>query len=106
MSSELVIAIYRAKPGKEEELAAIIEGHVPMLREQGLITGREPILMRSMKDGTFLEIFEWNSSGAARQAHENPAVGKTWAAMMSICDMLTLADLEEATQRFPHFVPI
>ncbi len=106
MAAEIVIAIYRAKPGKEDELKALIDGHVPMLREQGLATDRETVLMKSMKDGTFLEVFEWVSADAMREAHTHEVVGKTWGAMGEVADFMTLADLQEATTQFPHFVGV
>ena len=106
MPSELVIAVYRAKPGKEEDLAKLIEGHVPLLRERGLATDREAIVMRSPKDGTFLEVFEWQESNSADAAHTDEAVGPLWGQMGEIADFLTLADVPEATKHFPHFNPV
>ncbi len=106
MGAEIVAAVYRAKPGKEDELAALLEKHVPVLRAQGLATDRAPIVMRSPKDGTFIEIFEWDTAGSAQAAHENPAVAEIWNAMGEIADFLTLSDLPEAQLRFAHFLPV
>lgn len=106
MATELVIAVYRPKAGKERELAALVAAHVPMLREQGLATGRSAIAMRSLADGTVLEVFEWVSREAARIAHENEVVQRTWQAMEEVADFATLGELEEAARRFPHFQPM
>jgi hypothetical protein len=105
MASEICIAVYRAKPGKEEELAALIEGHVAVLQAEGLATDRTPIVMRSPDDGTFLEVFEWVAPEASCEAHANAKVGPLWGQMMEIADFLTLADVPEAVNRFPHFRP-
>ena len=106
MAAEIVMAVYRPKPGKGDELAALIEKHVPVLRAEGLATEREPIVVRSQSDGTFIEIFEWDTADAARAAHENPAVQAIWGAMEQIADFLTLGELEEAGVRFAHFDPV
>ena len=103
MASEVCIAVYRAKPGKEEELAQLIEGHVPLLQSEGLATGRAPIVMRSKADGTFLEVFEWAAADSAHAAHTNEKVGPLWGQMGEIADFLTLADVPEAVHNFPHF---
>ncbi len=105
MGTEICQAVYRPKPGKDDELAALIAGHVPMLQAEGLATDRAPIVMRSGKDGTFIEVFEWATEGAASQAHTNPEVQKIWGAMGEVADFLTLADVPEATDRFAHFGP-
>lgn len=106
MAAEIVMAVYRPKPGKGDEMAALIEKHVPVLRAEGLATDREPIVVRSKKDGTFVEIFEWDTADSARKAHEIPAVQEIWGAMEQIADFLTLGDLEEAPARFAHFDPV
>ena len=36
----LVICSYRPKPGREEEARLLMQDHVPLLREHGLITER------------------------------------------------------------------
>jgi len=103
VANEIVMALYRAHPGHEDELAAVVARHFPVLQEQGLVTDRAPMLMRS-SDGTWIEIFEWVDGGAER-AHTNPAVQEVWGAMMPIADFTTLAELPEADRRFPHFRP-
>lgn len=106
MATEICIAIYRPKPGKDEQLARLIEGHVPLLQAEGLATDRAPIVMRSSKDGTFLEVFEWAHAGAAGEAHEHAKIGPLWEAMGEVGDFLTLADVPEAAGQFPHFLPV
>ena len=106
MASELCIALYRPKPGKADELAVLIAGHVPLLRSAGLATDREAVLMRSPKDGTFLEVFEWVASDSADHAHTNEKVGPLWSQMGEIAEFVTLADLPESTGPFPHFTPV
>ncbi len=106
MAREIVTALYKPKSGKEEELKALIEQHVPKLRELGLVTDRAPIVMRSYADGTFVEVFEWVSHEAARAAHSDPEVQKIWGPMAEVCDFVPLAELQESTRPFPHFAPV
>jgi hypothetical protein len=103
---EVVTAIYRPRPGKEQALRAVLRRHVPTLRAEGLATPRPVVLLRSRKDGTYLEVFEWATADAAGEAHANPRVGEVWKAIGEAAEALTLADLAEATERFPHFEPV
>ncbi len=99
---EVVIAMYRPKEGKLNELETLVRKHFPTLKEYGLTTGKDPFIGRST-DGTILEVFEWASNEAAKKAHDHPAVAKIWEAMAVVCDFGTLSQLTEANNRFPHF---
>lgn len=99
---EVVIALYKAKPGKKAELETLVRKHFPILKEYGLTTGKEPYIGLS-SDGTILEIFEWASRSAAEKAHDHPAVAKIWEAMAMVCEFGKLDQLPEAKERFPHF---
>ena len=102
----LVIAAYAPKPGREDDLIALVRGHVATLRREGLATERPALVMRSRIDGTILEIFEWISDQAAHDAHERPAVRETWSALEDCADFRSLASLGEAARPFPHFEPL
>jgi hypothetical protein len=102
---QVVFALYRPHAGKEAELRRLIAQHVPTLRRLELITDRPAVLVKS-RNGTFIEIFEWRSNDAARQAHEHPEVAKIWEAMGPISDLPALETLEEIKNRFPHFEPV
>lgn len=99
---EVVIAMYRAKPGKLQELEILVQKHFPILKEYGLTTERAPFIARST-DGTILEVFEWVHAEAAKKAHDHPAVAKIWEAMAVVCDFGKLEQLPEAKNMFPHF---
>jgi hypothetical protein len=105
MTGEIVIAVYRAREGREAELEGLLARHLPTLRARGLVTERPGLLMRSRRDGTYLEVFEWKDGRAAHAAHGDPVVGPLWEAMGKVCDFLPLAELRESTQPFPHFEP-
>lgn len=98
----MVMALFRPKPGKDDELMACMRDHMPVLRAQKLATDRPNTILRA-RDGTLIEIFEWVSQAAIDAAHADPEVGKLWARYERCCDYVTLADLPEAKEMFPGF---
>jgi hypothetical protein len=98
----MVIAMFRPKPGKEDDLMACMREHLPVLRAQGLATNRPSTVLRAA-DGTLLEVFEWASQSAIDSAHRNPAVLAMWGRYAACCDYTTLKDLPEAGTMFPGF---
>lgn len=101
----VVIACYRPKSGKDAELERLTHEHVPILRAEGLVTDRVPIVARSA-DGTIVEMFEWVSQDAIDGAHENAEVLKLWKRYGEVCDYVKLVDLEEASQMWASFTPV
>ncbi|QKJ30814.1 hypothetical protein HQ865_14005 [Mucilaginibacter mali] len=101
----IVIVAYKPKPGKAEALRKLTDTHVPRLREQGLVTGRDPILLETA-DGTLIEIFEWLSPEAIQQAHRNEEVHKMWAEYAEVCDYVPLNELPETHGLFAEFTPL
>ncbi len=98
----MVIALFRPKPGKDADLMACMRDHLPVLRTQGLATGRPSTILRAA-DGTLLEIFEWVSQAAIDDAHANPAVLALWERYAACCEYVTLNDISEAKSLFPGF---
>jgi len=101
---DMVIAAYRPKPGHEADLLALTRDHVPRLRRLGLASER-PCLAMKAKDGTIVEVFEWND-GAIAKAHEHPDVLAMWDDYAKACDYVRLVDLPEATAMFAGFEPL
>jgi hypothetical protein len=99
----LVIVAYRPKPGKEADLLQLTREHVPLLRAEGLATNR-PVTACRAKDGTIVEVFEWEVGGVER-AHTNPVVLKLWERYAAACDIVPLASLPESSNMFASFVP-
>jgi hypothetical protein len=100
----IVISCYKAKPGKEKALRALIVDHVPTLRRIGLVTERPTVLMEA-KDGTLIEVFEWASPEAIQAAHGHPAVLRMWEEYGKVCDFVPVARVPEASQMFSEFTP-
>jgi hypothetical protein len=100
----VVIVAYRPKAGKEAELLQLTREHVPLLRAEGLATNH-PVTACQAKDGTIVEVFEWEAGGVER-AHSNPAVLKLWERYASACDIVPLVSLPEASNMFASFAPI
>jgi quinol monooxygenase YgiN len=105
MSGVVVILAYRPKPGKGKELLKLVRNRVPTLRREGLVTDREPTIMRA-RDGTIIEVSEWKSQEAIDAAHKNPNVLAMWDKFFAICDCVPLNTLAEAKEMFAGFEPI
>jgi quinol monooxygenase YgiN len=105
MDGVCVIVAYRPKPGKEEELLAIVRNRVPTLRKEGLVTDRVPVLMRA-KDGTLIEVSEWKSHEAIDAAHKNPTVLAMWDKFFAVCDCVPLEAVPESRELFAGFEPV
>lgn len=98
----IVIVAYKPKPSKEDDMKAFLKKHVPVLRNEGLVTDRAPVIMRSA-NGTFIEVFEWKSAQAIEEAHSNEAVLRLWEEFEQCGTYEQLASLEEAGQMFAEF---
>ena len=101
----VVIVAYKPKAGKSRELEAAVPKHCRVLREEALITDRQPVVMMAV-DGTIIEVFEWRSAEAIAAAHVNPRVGALWSAFGAACDYVPLATVAEAKQLFAEFAAI
>lgn len=97
-----VIVAYRPKPGQAAALDALVEKHVRVLAQEGLVSDRAPYVMKA-KDGTVVEVFEWASAGAIARAHANAAVGALWVEFGAACDYVPLSQLPETAQLFAEF---
>jgi quinol monooxygenase YgiN len=102
---QFVIAAYKPKPGKEAGLLAVVKEHLPILRQEKLATNRPAHTMRC-KDGTIIEVFEWESAEAIAAAHKNPNVLAMWGRFNDVCDIVKLVDLPESKDMFAGFEPI
>lgn len=99
------VACYRPRPGCEGVLAELVRNHLPPLRDAGLVTGRESIMMRAV-DGTIIEVFEWVSQEAIQSAHSNPVVLDLWKRFEAVCTYEIPKNITEFQQMFAHFEAI
>ena len=105
MTGVCVIVAYHPKPGKEDEVLALVRSRVPNLGKEGLVTDREPVIMRS-RDGTIIEVSEWKSRAVIDAAHKNPSVLAMWNKFFAVCDCVPLNRLVEVQEMFAGFEPI
>jgi len=101
----IVIIAYRPKLGKAEALKQLSATHAERLRKEGLVTDRAPVLMEA-GDGTIVEVFEWLSAEAIRQAHTNVEVHKMWGEYAEVCDYVPLNQLPESASMFAEFASL
>jgi quinol monooxygenase YgiN len=102
---KFVIVAYTPKSDKADQLLAVVRKHWQILRDVNLITDRPAYIMRA-KDGTIVEVFEWLSEDAIKQAHSTPAVQALWTEFAAVCDYRSLKDLAECQQLFAEFEPV
>ena len=100
-----VICAYKPKPGKATELLAVVRKHIQVLSAEGLVSERPPYAMLA-QDGTVIEVFEWKSAEAIKQAHSNAVVHALWAEFGAACDCVPLTNLSECHQMFAEFEPV
>ena len=105
MNSRITIAVYKALPGKEEELKSLIPTHYPRLLKMELVTDRKPIIMQS-EDGSILEVFEWISKEAIHAAHSHPEVLAMWNEYAAVCTYIPTHEVKEINNMFSEFTPI
>lgn len=101
--TETVIAAYRPKPGKAQELRRLVNVHHKTLGAEHLITEKPIVVLRARSDGTLLEIFEWISAKAADEAHQHPAIRAIWSKLAKVADIIPLSSVAEAGNVFSHF---
>ena len=101
----LIICSYRPHAGREDEARMLMAGHVPLLRDHGLVTDR-PVIQGVAQDGALVEIFEWESVEKSRGAPAIAEIGAHWKAMSAVMDFVPLAQLAEAQHAFAHFNPL
>lgn len=101
----IVIVGYKPKPGQNEALKTLMKTHLPRLKQEGLVTERESIIMEAA-DGTIVEVFEWISEEAIQNAHKNPAVLQMWGEYAEVCDYVPVGSLAEAASLFSSFEPV
>ncbi len=101
----LVIACYRPKPGKEDDLHVLMKTHLPTLRAEGLVDDGPSLCGRAV-DGTVVEMFTWKSQDAIDAAHKNPAVLAMWDEYAKFCDFTPIADVAEAKELFSPLTPL
>ena len=109
MNARVVIAAYRAKQERMNDLLEILKAKRKFMLDAGYYSPRAPITMASMKDPDLvIEVFEWTSLEAISSAHEDSRVLEIWGKMDDICYEIgsRLDSFPEAMQSFPNFEPI
>ena len=101
----LVICSYKPRPGREDEARRLMADHVPLLRKHALVTARA-VTQGEGKDGTLVEVFEWESREKSISAPSIPEIGAHWKAMAAAMEFVPLASLSEAQREFAHFTPL
>jgi len=97
-----VIVIYRPKKGKNTALLQLVKDHMSILKTQNLVTDRAPIIMKAA-DGSIIEVFEWKSADAIKEAHQNKVVQELWERFSQVCDYEIPVNVKEFQGLFSEF---
>ena len=100
--SKGVIVIYRPKKGKDAALLQLVQDHISILQSQNLATERAPFIMKAA-DGSIIEVFEWKSADAIKEAHENKVVQELWERFSQVCDYEIPINVKEFQGLFSEF---
>lgn len=109
MSGKIVIAAYRAKPERKEELLEIMKKKRAFMLKEGYYSTRAPIVMASSIDPDLvIEVIEWTSEDAISKAHSDSRVMEIWKEMDEICYEIGSKpeSFPEAGHSFPNFEPL
>jgi hypothetical protein len=98
------IVAYRAKEGKERKLLSLIRKHAPLLKSLGGIS-EASFLMKS-SDGSFIEVFEWRSMEAKRQAMKSEKLWELWGEMEEYGTKVKLSSVPETREVISNFKSI
>ncbi len=94
-----VLVTYRPKPGKEDDLLALVQKHWPALSAIGLVTSDPARLWRATDKRSqkvyFVEMFEWKDGSASDVAHQTPEVMAIWEPMGAVLESLEIAHLDQ-----------
>ena len=96
------IAAFRPKPGREKDLAAVVNDRLVLMRRLGFVTDRPAINMRA-KDGTLVQVSEWVNQAAIDKAHKTPEVLALWGRYSECSDHVMPSSLAEIKEHFPCF---
>ena len=94
-TTELALAAYRPREGRDEELRRLLEEDVATLRRRGHVTARPAPLIRT-PDGELLVVLEWSSEHAVDDAHADAEVLAVWSRKDQLAEYVPPRDLAGA----------
>jgi hypothetical protein len=89
-------AVNSPKPGREQQLPAVVDRHPEVLRAAALVTAR-PAGVTCAGNGALVEVLGWRLAAAVAAAHKHPAARALEAEFAAACDDTPLAALAEPT---------
>lgn len=102
MEERVVIVAYKPLRGKEKDLQKLVGNHYPILKKEGLVSDRKPIIAKA-SDETIIEVFGWKSGESIDKAHENEVVQNLWEEFNKVCEYIPIGKVKEAETVFSEF---
>ncbi|MDQ4077769.1 MAG: hypothetical protein M3220_16165 [Chloroflexota bacterium] len=81
------ITKYHAKPGRSEQVAALLASHWELLHNEGFATDQRAFLMRDPDEpDLFVEVFEWKEEEGPDKAWNHQEIAELWEQIQSLCE--------------------
>ena len=90
--TELALAAYRPRPGREDDFLVFLYEELELLRRQGHVTERRAPVVRAPK-GELLVVLEWSTDHAVDDAHADPDVLEVWDRKAELAEYIAPAAL-------------
>ncbi len=90
--TELALAAYRPRSGREDEFLAFLHEEVAILRRRGHVTARRVPVVRAPA-GEVLVVLEWSTDHAVDDAHLDPDVIAAWDRKAELAEYIAPAAL-------------
>ena len=90
--TELALAGYRPRAGREDELVQVLREDVATFRARGHVTERPAPLVRT-ENGELLVVLEWSSEHAVDDAHADAEVMAVWERKAELAEYVAPREL-------------
>ncbi|MBS1513443.1 MAG: hypothetical protein JSS63_00320 [Bacteroidetes bacterium] len=105
----VVLAPYKVRKENQKEFFEVLKAKRKYFLENGFMTSRVPMLLKSKHDDEILiDVFEWTSEEHIDLAHKDTGVRELWAKMDELWEKggFKLSELKESELSFPNFIPV
>jgi hypothetical protein len=102
MTTELALAAYRPRSGRDDDLEQLLHDDLATLRRRGHVTSRPAPLSRTER-GELLIVLEWSSEHAVGDAHEDPEVLAVWRRKDELAEYIGPGELAGADTPFARW---
>jgi hypothetical protein len=104
-ATELALAAYRPRDGKEDELLAFVADELAALRRRGHVSERRAPVVRT-DAGEILVVLEWSSQHAVDDAHADAEIVALWRRKDQLAEYVAPGELAGADVPFARWTVV